>query len=151
MFYRIIRAGVGVFRLLGLTSFRVSKFGHNHSFPSCAFRLEWMAAFRDTILHYFVWIKNKWINEWIYIYIYMAIDPKSSYLHFARTHLPPAFGLKKGKIRAHNLCARNGVFSFFCVWATCPPPFTTCIGPFWAAFFPGTPFYRSNIDIPWPE
>ena len=31
------------------------KFGHNHSFPSCAFRLEWTAAFRDTIRHYFVW------------------------------------------------------------------------------------------------
>ena len=29
------------------------KFGHTHSFPSCAFCLEWTAAFRDTIRHYF--------------------------------------------------------------------------------------------------
>ena len=73
----------------------------------------------------------------LYIYIYMATDPKSSYLHFARTHLPPAFGLKKAKIRAHNLCARNGVFFVFfasgrLVHDHLPPVF----GPFGLRFVP---------------
>ena len=45
-------------------------------------------------------------------YIYMATGPKSSYLHFARTHLLGVFAQKPQKFRAHNLCARNVFFVF---------------------------------------
>ena len=57
--HRIISCGNRCSMPFGPDKSSYPKFGHKHSFPSCAFRLEWMVAFRDTIRHYFCTISSE--------------------------------------------------------------------------------------------
>ena len=78
----------------------------------------------------------------------MATDPKSSYLHFARTHFPPVFGLKKGKNQgAQFVRPKWRFFGFFAFGRIVHDHLPPVFGPFGLRFVPKRHFYPTNIDI----